>query len=118
MVNEIIYRNVSAIEEGLNNAQASTLGFDQKAAAEGRAPEKDDDGNDIYPDSRVEIENGVNQLETLLQSTVDKNFDKLEIYTLRNILSVPADLAPWVQLSHYQVSQPETHYNAALTRIS
>jgi len=41
-------------------------------------------------------------LETLLESTVDKNFDKLEIYALRNILTVPEDLAPWMRLSHYR----------------
>lgn len=33
---------------------------------------------------------------------MDKNFDKFEIYVLRNILSVPADLTNWVQLQHYQ----------------
>lgn len=38
----------------------------------------------------------------MLNSTVDKNFDKFEIYVLRNILSVPADLTHWVQLQHYQ----------------
>ena len=45
----------------------------------------------------------MHKLETLLQSTVDKNFDKLEIFVLRNILSVDEELAPWVQLSHYEV---------------
>ena len=35
---------------------------------------------------------------------MDKNFDKFEIYVLRNILSVPADLVNWVRLSHYNVS--------------
>jgi kinetochore protein Mis12/MTW1 len=39
----------------------------------------------------------------LLESTVDKNFDRFEIYVLRNILSVPEDLAPWIRLSHYEV---------------
>lgn len=52
----------------------------------------------------VEIENGVHQLETLLQATVDRNFDKLEIYVLRNVLSVPTDLVAWVRLKHYEVS--------------
>jgi kinetochore protein Mis12/MTW1 len=56
-----------------------------------------------FPEARDEIENGVHQLETLLEATVDKNFDKFEIYTLRNILTVPDDLAPWIRLSHYRV---------------
>ena len=53
----------------------------------------------------MELENGVHQLETLLESTVDKSFDKFEIYTLRNILTIPDDLAPWMRLAHYEVCQ-------------
>lgn len=66
--------------------------------------EKDEDGSALYPESRPEIEHGVHQLETLLESTVDKNFDKLEIFVLRSILSVPEELAPWIRLGHYEVS--------------
>ena len=33
---------------------------------------------------------------------MDKTFDKFEIYTLRNILTVPEDLAPWMRLGHYK----------------
>ncbi len=46
----------------------------------------------------------MHQLETLLESTVDKTFDKFEIYTLRNILTVPDELAGWMKLGHYEVS--------------
>ena len=52
----------------------------------------------------MEIENGLHQLETLLESTVDKAFDKFEIYVLRNIFTVPEELLPWVRLKHYEVS--------------
>lgn len=38
-----------------------------------------------------------------MNATVDKNFDMFEIYVLRNVLSVPADLAEWVRLKHYEV---------------
>ena len=51
----------------------------------------------------MEIENGLHQLETLLEATVDKAFDKFEIYVLRNILTVPEDLVGWIRLSHYEV---------------
>jgi len=34
---------------------------------------------------------------------VDKTFDKFEIYTLRNILTVPDELAGWMRLGHYEV---------------
>lgn len=56
-----------------------------------------------HPEAKDEIENGVHQLETLLEATVDKTFDKFEIYTLRNILTVPDELAPWMRLAHYEV---------------
>lgn len=45
----------------------------------------------------------MHQLETLLESNVDKNFDKLEIYVLRNVLHVDEALVPWVRLGHYEV---------------
>lgn len=56
-----------------------------------------------HPGAKDEIENGMHQLETLLEATVDKTFDKFEIYTLRNILTVPDELAPWMRLGHYEV---------------
>jgi kinetochore protein Mis12/MTW1 len=52
-----------------------------------------------------EIDNGIVKLESLLNATVDKDFDKFEIYTLRNILAVgheEEDLADWVRLDHYK----------------
>lgn len=58
-----------------------------------------------FPEAKQEIEEGLHKLETLLNSTIDKNFDKFEIYVLRNILSVPAELVNWVRLSHYEVGQ-------------
>ncbi len=53
---------------------------------------------------KEEIENGVHRLETLLEATVDKTFDRFEIFTLRNILTVPDDLSGWMRLAHYEVS--------------
>lgn len=44
----------------------------------------------------------MHQLETLLEAKIDKNFDRLEIYALRNILTVPAEVRDWVRLSHYE----------------
>jgi kinetochore protein Mis12/MTW1 len=48
------------------------------------------------------------KLESLLNSTIDKNFDKLEIYTLRNLLTVSnakedEGLENWIVLDHYKV---------------
>ena len=106
-VNTILYRAIDAIESGLLSLPPSQLGF---------APSKDTTGSSrtkskgpaspptsaSHPPALTEIENGVHSLETLLQATVDKTFDKFEIYTLRNILTVPEDLAPWMRLGHYE----------------
>lgn len=43
-------------------------------------------------DHTDEIKVGVAKLETLLENSVDKNFDKLELYVLRNVLSIPQEL--------------------------
>lgn len=43
-------------------------------------------------DYSEEIRVGVAKLETLLEHSVDKNFDKLELYVLRNVLRIPQEL--------------------------
>lgn len=78
------------------------LGF-AHAANGSTIPDTDEDGNVVYPEATLEIENGLHQLETLLESNVDKAYDKFEIYVLRNILTVPEDLLSWVRLQHYEV---------------
>lgn len=49
---------------------------------------------------RIEIETGTHQLETLLYSSIDRNFDKFELYMLRNILAIPLEDAGWIRLKH------------------
>ena len=66
-------------------------------------PDTDEDGNVIYPEAQLEIENGLHQLETLLEATVDKTFDKFELFVLRNTFKVPDDLMGWIRLKHYEV---------------
>lgn len=41
-------------------------------------------------DYSTEILTGVSQLESILEQSVDKNFDKFELYTLRNIFHIPS----------------------------
>lgn len=38
----------------------------------------------------------------MLGSTIDKNFDKLEVVALRSIVSVPEGLDDWIRLGHYE----------------
>ncbi|KAI5298875.1 hypothetical protein KEM56_003699 [Ascosphaera pollenicola] len=98
-INNLIYQAISSLEDGLTSAPPEKLGFSH---APDTIPDTDDDGNIMYPQATLEIENGLHQLETLLESTVDKAFDRFEIYVLRNILTVPEDVLGWVGLNHYE----------------
>ncbi|OJJ45753.1 hypothetical protein ASPZODRAFT_68712 [Penicilliopsis zonata CBS 506.65] len=100
-INNLIYQGISSLESGLITTPPERLGF-AHATNGSTIPDTDDDGNVVYPEARLEIENGLHQLETLLESTVDKSFDKFEIYVLRNIFTVPEDLTGWVRLAHYE----------------
>ena len=93
-MNNFVYQGISSLENGLFSTPPERLGFKPAAASDGGSEAE-------YPDAKQEIEEGLHKLETLLESTVDKNFDKFEIYVLRNILSVPEELATCVKLSHY-----------------
>lgn len=68
-VNDIMYKCISAMEKYL--LKKSVV-----------------DGHDYSEEIRI----GVAQLETLLENSVDRNFDRLELYMLRNILHVPEEL--------------------------
>lgn len=97
-VNNFVYQGVGSLETGLLSTPPEKLGFQAV-----KAPGEDGAEGIDFPEAKQEIEEGLHKLETLLNSTVDKNFDKFEIYVLRNILSVPADLVNWVRLGHYEV---------------
>lgn len=101
-VNELVYQGISSLENGLFSTPPDRLGF--KPEPQDPSLASNPDTVPEYPEAKREIEEGLHKLETLLESTVDKNFDKFEIYVLRNILSVPDDLAGWIRLSHYEVS--------------
>ncbi|KAK8152980.1 putative MIND kinetochore complex component Mtw1 [Phyllosticta citrichinensis] len=102
MINELLQHAVDAIEAGLLNTAPEHLGFAAKAAAHNTIPETDGEGRPLFPEMRREVEEGVHQLETLLEAHVDRNFDKLEIWTLRNVFTVERDVVPWVRLAHYE----------------
>ena len=101
---------MNAIEEGLNNASPETLGFRPDESLGSAAVRREA----LQEAKQTEIDNGIVKLESLLNATVDKDFDKFEIYTLRNILALGHEeeqLAGWVQLDHYMnldLSRTET----------
>ena len=98
----MIYQGITSLENGLTATPPARLGF--KPVKRSKAPGESDEDVVEYPGAQQELEEGLHQLETLLESTVDKNFDKFEIYVLRNIFSVPEELAGSIRLSHYEVS--------------
>ncbi|KAL2074705.1 hypothetical protein VTL71DRAFT_8484 [Oculimacula yallundae] len=98
-INVLAFKASEAVEKGLLAADPSALGFKLPPQT---TPENIAAAQTITSAAKHEIENGVHQLETLLEAKIDKNFDKLEIYALRNILSVPAEVRDWVRLSHYE----------------
>lgn len=57
---------------------------------------------DLARRHREEIESGTHQLETLLWASIDKNFDRFEIYVMRNILCLRQGEMEWMRLGHYE----------------
>ena len=102
-MNELVFQAVNAIEESLLSADVENLGFS-----------RDGTSGDVDTIARTEIEAGIVQLESLLNATIDRNFDKLEIYTLRNLLTVSnlkedEGLENWVMLDHYKEIKSPSH---------
>lgn len=98
-INILAFKATDAVERGLLSADPANLGYKIPPPA---TPEAEAAANAIQEKSRVEIESGVHQLETLLETKIDRNFDKLEVIALRSILSVPPEVRDWVRLSHYE----------------
>lgn len=97
-MNILAERALNSVEQGLLNAPPATLGFKP-------AKQQDLTSTIIDPAEAVktEVEQGTHQLETLLCASIDRNFDKFEIYVLRNILCVrPPRVRDWIRLSHYE----------------
>jgi kinetochore protein Mis12/MTW1 len=103
-VNILAERALNSVEQGLLNAPPSALGF-KAPKSKSKTQQGNGDVPVLLPAERAknEVEAGTHQLETLLCASIDRNFDKLEIYVLRNILTVrPPELRDWLRLSHYE----------------
>ncbi|KAK6002031.1 hypothetical protein QM012_002521 [Aureobasidium pullulans] len=110
-VNELVYQAVGEIETALLNVPKEQLGFSARAPGQENGQDTNNDEDATEQAARTEIEAGIVKLESLLNSTIDKNFDKLEIYTLRNLLTVSnakedEGLENWIVLDHYKNLQP------------
>lgn len=102
-VNELVFWAVDRLEQALSDATPELLGFKTSPQTNG---EGDGDDTALAQRKQSEIDAGIVQLESLLNATVDQDFDKVELYMLRNILTVGTendpDLAKYVQLDHYK----------------
>ncbi|KAL0473812.1 Mis12 domain-containing protein [Neurospora intermedia] len=106
-INILAERALNSVEQGLLNAPPASLGFRPPTHASttkpGKKPKKGEEGLPNAEEAhRHEIENGTHQLETLLCASIDRNFDKFEIYVMRNILCVRPEDRDWIRLGHYE----------------
>jgi kinetochore protein Mis12/MTW1 len=118
-VNLLAERGLTSIETGLSSAPATSLGFGKpvrprpppRSTKKHPAPPQPDVASGGPPPStpeaiaaaaRAEIESGTHRLETLLCASIDRNFDLLELYAMRNILCVRPEDRDWIRLGHYE----------------
>ncbi|KAI9779512.1 MAG: hypothetical protein M1839_007320 [Geoglossum umbratile] len=103
-INGLIYKSVIYVEQLLQNADPVALGFKATTSGpeNGVADSNAEGGVSYPPEAKLEIEEGIHKLETLFESTIDRDFDKLEIYALRNVFMVPDDVLDWMRLRHYE----------------
>ncbi|OAA69794.1 Centromere protein Mis12 [Cordyceps fumosorosea ARSEF 2679] len=101
-VNVLADHALGAVERALRKISAQNLGFGNPKKR--GAPGADAAAAALSPDeaAKREIEHGTHQLETLLNASIDKNFDIFELYVMRNILTVKPDDRPYMQLAHYK----------------
>lgn len=116
-VNVIMYKCTEAMEKYLADRQEK-----RTEQIRGMRRENDDDdgngnGDDVLMQDRDvnsivkepfvtkdEIKIGTGKLETLLETEISKNFDKFELYCLRNLFSIPHELLElgMFRLSHHE----------------
>ncbi|KAM0256188.1 hypothetical protein ACHAQJ_005167 [Trichoderma viride] len=97
-VNVLADRALDSVERLLLSIPPKKLGFSSKAHKQ-----SDQTTPNLTPEeaAKLEIENGTHQLETLLNASIDKNFDIFELYVMQNILTVRPQDQPYMRLSHY-----------------
>jgi kinetochore protein Mis12/MTW1 len=98
-INTIGNKAVDWVEQGLLSTPLPNLGFPDPASGK----RIEEEVRALEGKVKLEIENGVHQFETLLEATIDKNFDKLEVFALRSIIAIPEELRDWIRLKHYEV---------------
>ncbi|KAM0449415.1 hypothetical protein ACHAPV_008875 [Trichoderma viride] len=97
-VNVLADRALDSVERLLLSIPPHKLGFAKKPKQT-----SSEQNPKLSPEeaAKLEIENGTHQLETLLNASIDKNFDIFELYVMQNILTVRPQDQPYMRLSHY-----------------
>ncbi|KAG7661677.1 uncharacterized protein J8A68_004830 [[Candida] subhashii] len=100
-VNQIMYRGTKAFERYLFSRKQAALEKQRQEDDSGKNPQRVNVFREVSDD---DIRLGTAKLEKLLESQVDLNFDKFELYTLRNIFNIPRELVDggWVRLKHHE----------------
>lgn len=120
-INFLAERALASVETGLLNAPPAQLGFGRPPAEtnanskskrkrkqqlppppEDDAPEHPLSLEEVEAQAHAEIAGGTHQLETLLCTSIDRNFDRFELYVMRNILCVRPEDRDWIRLGHYE----------------
>lgn len=121
-VNEIMYKCSTALEKYLDSKEEKNR---QQSAKERQHQSIVIEKNKVLQQENHnshlnEIEVGTAKLETLFESSVDKNFDLFELYTLRNILNIPTELADggWVKLEHYKHVKSVSNVSEKLSDVN
>ncbi|KAL7932055.1 Mis12 domain-containing protein [Trichoderma chlorosporum] len=112
-VNVLADRALDSVERLLLSIPPKKLGFSKSS-------KQPDQNPDTTPEeaAKLEIENGTHQLETLLNASIDKNFDIFELYVMQNIITVRPQDQPYMRLSHYHgLDFPEDDAAAAAQQI-
>ncbi|KAI3401295.1 hypothetical protein diail_12001 [Diaporthe ilicicola] len=129
-INVIAERALASVEQGLLNAPPQYIGFgkppnptaNSKSKRKGKQqPPPEDAELDLSPEAigqraHDEISSGTHQLETLLCASIDRSFDKFELYVMRNILCVKPDDRDWLRLGHYEGLNFENLPTTALSK--
>ncbi|KAI1860186.1 hypothetical protein JX265_010110 [Neoarthrinium moseri] len=99
-VNILAERALTSVEQALFSVPPSKLGF--KASKQKASAATAEDAPDPAERAKNEIESGTHQLETLLCASIDRNYDKFELWVLRNIFCVRPDVRNYIRLGHYE----------------
>ncbi|ESX00823.1 hypothetical protein KL918_004442 [Ogataea parapolymorpha] len=116
MINEIMYRCTEQLELALIQKKFDKE-EEEKQQQERVLHSRNDDDDVIVNEEEIQeqtnagfsytvedIQKGTATLESLMEHVINKNFDKFEVYAMRNILNIPEDLVAggFVRLKHHR----------------